>query len=288
MVLDKERSVTIKKVEVEEWKPGTEKKIWTSEREYTGDLIFQPRIKIEDFGGEVRLFLGAFYSDSPSVQLSSHDNGWDGTPSNINPYVAEGSRALFGYSFLFRPGAALFMSGEEFDASYRPLPTLSPALFGESAPGKGTWLYGSWIDWSQLKKARHKSMLTDVKRMIALRKQAAALLAPGSRESSESKLAAVPFHANIIVPKPYMRWNDNSAVVVLANRSTTADAHITLDIPLEKLGSAKGARYRVTDLWNGGKTRTYSAAQLSAYAVSVKRDKVAGGGLGLIKIEKID
>ena len=38
-----------------------------------------------------------------SILLSCHDNGWTGFPLDKNPYVAQGSRSLFGYSFLFLP-----------------------------------------------------------------------------------------------------------------------------------------------------------------------------------------
>ena len=33
---------------------------------------------------------------------------------------------MFGYAFLFTPMIPLFFSGEEFDATYRPIPWLSP------------------------------------------------------------------------------------------------------------------------------------------------------------------
>ena len=53
-----------------------------------------------------------------SIQLSCHDNGWTGFPLDKSPYVAQGSRALFGYSFLFSPMIPIFFSGEEFDATF--------------------------------------------------------------------------------------------------------------------------------------------------------------------------
>lgn len=43
----------------------------------------------------------------------------------------------------------VFMAGEEFNADYRPLPGLSPNLFGGEPFGKGRWLYGSWIEWEK-------------------------------------------------------------------------------------------------------------------------------------------
>lgn len=62
------------------------------------------------------------------------------------------------------------MSGEEFNADYRPLPQLSPGLFGGEPYGKGRWLYGSWIDWEQLKLPEKTQMLEDMKSIIKIRR----------------------------------------------------------------------------------------------------------------------
>ena len=71
--------------------------------------------------------------------------------------------------------------------------------------------------------------------------------------SSLPKLIAVRYLSNIEVPVPYMRWNETSAIVVMGNRHTEADAHLTLQIPLERLQGVPHAHYRVTDLWKGGR-----------------------------------
>jgi hypothetical protein len=78
----------------------------------------------------------------------NHDDGWDGFPLDKNPYVAQGSRSMFGYSLLFTPSIPLFMSGEEFNADYIPLPAHAPDLYGKGGPGKGRWLYASMIESS--------------------------------------------------------------------------------------------------------------------------------------------
>ena len=44
---------------------------------------------------------------------------------------------LFGYSCLFTPMIPIFFAGEEFDATYRPIPWLSAHLFGGQDLGKG-------------------------------------------------------------------------------------------------------------------------------------------------------
>jgi len=216
-----------------------------------------------------------------SFQLSCHDNGWDGFPLDANPYVSAGSRCLFGYSFMFLPAIPLFMSGEEFDADFVPLPTLSPYLFKKEKIGQGKWLYGTWMQWDQLKEKRHADMLADVKKMIALRKQESALLhvLPNNVFPPIDSLA---YSCSEKIPVPYMLWDDKSVLVVAGN-DTDNDINITVNIPLTKTGLKKARKVTVTDLWNGGK-KEMTAAELKKFSFTVKRDRVAGGGIGVFKI----
>jgi hypothetical protein len=85
-----------------------------------------------------------------SILLSCHDNGWTGFPLDKNPYVAQGSRSMFGYSFLFSPMIPIFFSGEEFNAAFHALPELTPDLYGGKDAGKGRWLYGAMLDWNEV------------------------------------------------------------------------------------------------------------------------------------------
>ncbi|WP_129777453.1 alpha-amylase family glycosyl hydrolase [Peristeroidobacter soli] len=220
-----------------------------------------------------------------SVLLSTHDNGWDGFSLDQNPYVAQGSRALFGYAFLFTPMIPIFMAGEEFDAKFHALPTLSPNLYGGKSPGKGRWLYGSMLDWSELTQSHHRDMLDDVSKMLAIRKQERAVLAPWMRSDLEPQLMAVPHISSIDVPVPYMRWKEDTAIIVMANRDTKSEALLQLKVPVDRLGDTPGAKYRVTDLWRGTEPRMYSRQELANFPYTVKPDKTPGGGLGILKIE---
>jgi hypothetical protein len=130
-------------------------------------------------------------------------------------------------------------------------------------------------------------MFEDVKRMLFLRAQEKAILTPVLRGDIEPKLVAVPHQSDIDLPVPYMRWNEGTAIVIVANRNTEADAHLKLDIPLERLGRTSGARYRLTDLWNGGGPKVYTASLLSNLTYTVKRDRTPRGGLDVIKVERI-
>jgi 1,4-alpha-glucan branching enzyme len=232
----------------------------------------------------LRLFVATLGHGFPVSMLSCHDEGWEGYPADTSPYVAQGSRALIGYSCLFTPMIPIFFGGEEFNATYRPIPWLSPNLWGGGELGKGRWLYGNMLDWEDLEKPEHVAMLDDVKKMIAVRKQEAALLAIPPADQ-QPKLMAVQHECNIKAPVPYIRWNNRAAIVVAANRNEEKDAQINLKIPLTEIGMAGHAMYKVSNLFPGGESKTVSGKDLAALARTVKRDKTAGGGLLVLKIE---
>jgi hypothetical protein len=217
-----------------------------------------------------------------STTLSCHDNGWDGFPPDKNPYMAEGSRCVFGFSFLFLPNIPIFMSGEEFNADFVPLPNLSPNLFGSKNPGKGKWLYGSMIQWDQLKQVPKAEMLADVRRMIAIRKAESDIF-HGSSLYRLPKISAIEYKSKDDIPVPYMLWNDNKAIVVVGN-NTANDVELILNIPLDRAGMGKVRNFTVTDLWNGTKMKLKSE-ELKAFEVKIKKDRTAHGGIGVFKIE---
>ena len=221
-----------------------------------------------------------------SIQLSCHDNGWEGSPGDRNPYTAQGSRCLMGYAMLFAPGIPVFMGGEEFNCDYRPLPNLSPHLFGGKDEGKGRWLYGSWIDWAQLERPEKQAMLKDVSRMIAIRKRYADLL-------GAEPIAKVPNIAAILMegeaagnlPVPYMRWNDKMAVVVAANPGEKP-VRIKLKVPVSKTGWTCD-KIKVVDLWSDKARQVIPVSGGSREAVldvEVAPDKTPGGGLAVLQI----
>jgi hypothetical protein len=87
------------------------------------------------------------------------------------------------------------------------------------------------------------------------------------------------------VPKPYIRWNGRSAIVVAANGNTNQDATLKLSIPLREIGLAGHDKYKVTDIWLGEESRIYSEQDLTEFVCVVKRDKAPQGGLRIFKIE---
>ncbi len=231
-----------------------------------------------------KLYVATLEHGWPSILLSCHDNGWQGFPLGKNPYVAQGSRALFGYSCLLTPMIPLFFSGEEFNATFRPIPWESPYLYGGKDPGKGRWLYGCMLDWNELKDPAHRAMFVDVKKMIAVRKGEAGILAL-LPDQKQPNLMAVPHQADTAVPVPYVRWSRRGAILVAGNRNTGRDARLKLQVPLKAIGLAGRASYKVSDLWPGGEASTLAENDLAHFGCTVKRDKTPGGGLRVFKIE---
>jgi hypothetical protein len=232
----------------------------------------------------LKLYVATLGHGWPTIQLSCHDQGWEGFPLDKSPYTAQGSRAVFGYSCLFAPAIPIFFSGEEFNATFRPLPWQSPHLYGGKDPGKGTWLYGCLLNWNELNEPEHRAMFEDVKKMIAIRKREAGVFRV-SLEKERPNLMGVPVQGNVKVPIPYVRWDDHSAILVAANRDTGQDANLRLQIPLQEIGLGGRGSYRVTDLWPGGEEKTYKEKDLAAFRCTVRRDKVERGGLHVVKIE---
>ena len=116
---------------------------WNSSREGVLEVDYTIDIQRKRNGLYLRFPLRIQDGQFLSVQLSCHDGGWVDFPADQNPYAAQGSRYIAGYTSFLAPAVPVFMAGEEFNADYRPLPGLSPNLFGGEPFGKGRWLYGS-------------------------------------------------------------------------------------------------------------------------------------------------
>ena len=98
------------------------------------------------------------------------------------------------------------MSGEEFNADYRPLPQLSPGLFGGEPYGKGRWLYGSWIDWEQLKLPEKTQMLEDMKSIIKIRRSHSELIKPCRMGDTKRNFAAIEYEPTESFPSLIAIW----------------------------------------------------------------------------------
>jgi len=198
--------------------------------------------------------------------------------------MAQGSRARFGYSFLFTPAIPIFFSGEEFNATFRPLPGLSPHLYGGADSGKGRWLYGAQLDWDEAQREPHLPMLEDVRSMIALRSKEKDVFRV-ALDRARPNLCGVSYRCDATVPVPYMRWAAGKAIVVAANRSLSEDVRVMLNIPLKSAGIDGHDRYKVTPLWPHGDATAMSEAELQAFPCVIQKDRTPGGGLRVFSIE---
>jgi Alpha amylase, catalytic domain len=220
------------------------------------------------------------------ISPSCHDCGWDGFPADKNPYSIQGSRAVFGYGVLFAPAIPVFMSGEEFDAAYRPLPGHTPGLFGEGEPGTGTWLYGSWLQWGQLTVERHRQMYDDVKRMLTIRREHMDLIHAIEPGREELTVSSIPAAADEAIPVPYLISNGKRALLIAGN-PTGVDLELDLKLTCERLGFPAGAgRIEVTRLWPVEVTpHTVATEALLQYHCLVPADHKQGGGLAVIRFD---
>lgn len=221
-----------------------------------------------------------------STQLSCHDNGWDGTPLDANPYAAQGSRFVFGYSLLLTPSVPIFMAGEEFNADYVPLPTHTPGLFGRGEPGTGRWLYASWLQWEQLADPERAAMLEDVKRIIRIRRQHNDLIHPYRVGQSELSLRPVLCQASATAPVPYLYHGNGVALLVAGNPQRHQPLTLQFELPLDQLGLADDQPLTVTDLWNEGAPHHLTAGQMRDRPYTLKPDGQPGGGLLVLKFTR--
>jgi hypothetical protein len=80
-------------------------------------------------------------------------------------------------------------------------------------------------------------------------------------------------------------WNEDKAIVVAGN-NTDEDVSCTIFIPIYTIGLKEKDEVIVTDLWNDVKKQVYSAKNIHTFSFTIKKDKVAKGGLAIFMIEK--
>lgn len=269
--------------------------LWNSNREGVLEVDYTVSVQKKKNGLLLEFPLRIQDGQRLSIQLSCHDGGWVGFPGEENPYCAQGSRYLAGYTTLLAPGVPVFMSGEEFNADYRPLPQLSPGLFGGEPFGKGRWLYGSWIDWEQLKLPGKIQMLEDMKSIIKIRRSHSELIKPCRMGDTKRNFAAIEFEADKELPIPYCYMEKGRVLLIAANPSAEEDVgmrfrlHEVLETAADNTDSA--ARWQVSALFGelpGGKERILATAdELEKLRWTIKRDLACGGGLLVLEFEEI-
>lgn len=211
-----------------------------------------------------------------TVQISSHDRGWEALPGNH--YAIRGSRAKIGYGALLSPHISLMFSGEEFDAIPVGLPNLKQGLFGTGGPGG--WLYGNQLDWSQLDEPSNAAMLDDVAAMLRVRHENAHLL---NGDSGAALITRIPSNgASSLVP--FARYQPGEdAIIVLGNDTPKAVTH-RISPQLDKLGFDRARKLVLTDLISGQSTR-YEIGQLDNVSIQIGPEREARGGIRVLRLQ---
>jgi len=220
------------------------------------------------------------------ISPSCHDCGWDTFPLDKNPYTVQGSRHIMGYGTLFAPAIPIFMSGEEFDAEYKPLPRHTPDLYGKGEPGTGRWLYASWIQWDQLKEDRHRAMLNDVKRMIEIRHNHKDLIHAPAPGKTRLNMQGVPIQSEENLPVPYVLSNSKRAILIAGNPND-AEINLKAELTLSLLDLPKDTKnIKVTELWPVEiESQILTIEELSDYQFTIPADLQPGGGLHIVRFE---
>ena len=225
---------------------------------------------------------GAFLA---SMEVSCHDNGWDRFPSGQNPYVTNGSRAFMGYAALLAPAIPVMFSGEEWDADYVPIPHLAGSLFGEERKNDGYWLYGSWIQWKQLKIKEKKEMLEDTRRMLSLRREYSDLIY-ATKSATRARILPLEFTVSTDkeLPVPYLIYNDERALLVAAN-PYDSDVELQVKIPTGGTGWLASGQLCLKDVWNRkGGIEHHPAGH--DFKLKIAGDRQSKGGLSVWEITK--
>ncbi|MDO5422175.1 MAG: alpha-amylase family glycosyl hydrolase [Eubacteriales bacterium] len=257
---------------------------WHSNRENTMTPDFYVEVERKESSMRVSFPYRQQAGQYVSIQLSCHDNGWVGSRTEEAGYAARGSRHFLGYGCLLAPGVPIFMAGEEFDADYVPIPWHAADLYGKEEPGKGKWLYGSWIQWEQLEEQPKREMLQDCRKMLDIRKQFPHLIRPMKMECEKNpKVRALSYHSEKILPRPYLYLGERRAVLVAANPETEEAAGLCISFSEALAGNLEKVRYEV--LFGAAKAGVESLCDLDAKMWKIGPDKHAEGGLLVILLE---
>jgi hypothetical protein len=222
------------------------------------------------------------YSPTPrykTVLISWHDLGWNSPVGNY--YTIKGNRALAGYN-LMGCNIPIIFSGDEFNANQVSLPDLKQGLYGSG--GQGGWLYGSWIQWDQLKEEGHANFYEDFKAYLNIRRNNKDIL-HADREATN----ILPLnHHPRINPIPYIRYMPGEkAILVAANYGIGVDIELVLDIPLGEMGLDGNDTYLVEDLMHEESTLLGSSEVKKLKTVISPYYNNRRGGIRIIKITPV-
>ena len=126
--------------------------VWNSSREDVLEVDYTVEYTRIKNGLNVELPFRVQDGQYISIQLSCHDNGWVGFPEKeIHILHREAVTWPDTQRFWLRESLCLWQGRNSMRTTVLCL-SLPPVVYGEGEPGKGRWLYGSWIDWEQTEK----------------------------------------------------------------------------------------------------------------------------------------
>ena len=211
-----------------------------------------------------------------TMQISSHDRGWEALPGNH--YVIRASRAKLGYGALLSPHIPVMFSGEEFDAIPVPLPNLKQGLFGTGGPGG--WLYGNQLQWSQLDQPSNTAMVEDAAAMLRVRHENSHLL---NGDSGAALITRVPGNgASSLVP--FARYQPGEDAIIVLGNDTSSAITYRLSPPLEKFGYQHARKLRLTDLMSG-KSKRVEIDEIDRVPIRIRPEHAASGGIRVFRLK---
>lgn len=209
-----------------------------------------------------------------TVQVSSHDRGWQERPGNY--YAVRGSRGRFGYSALLSHRIPLFFGGEEFDAEPVALPKLSRGLYGTGGPGG--WMYGTQLSWEQASEPDRAAMLSDVTDLLRVRRENRDLL---NADHAIGSVLSIPSTAPSLVP--YARFAPGDRAILVVAHEEDVEREIALSVPLDAMGFGAAAHLRLTDLVTG-LSEVVTRAAFDRLRVLVGPDRQPHGGIRVLEV----
>ncbi len=210
-----------------------------------------------------------------SRPISNHDFGID-KKADRSYYALKGSRFKLAYCYIFSTAIPILMSGEEFNAEYRPLPAAQKDMFGGGGPS--AWLYASWLNWKL--SDSQKEFLEDFKTIMNIKKRFNHIL---NYDQLGPSMKPVHFESSTEgLPIPYVRYIKNECILVVGN-DKNHEVHIELELPVDQIFDKTVDNFEIVDLWRNN-SFPVSREELRKLRITVKKDFQKNGGVGIFYI----
>ncbi len=183
-----------------------------------------------------------------SYIMSCHDSP-DG-------YGIEGSVASVAYQALFSPFIPIFYMGEEFN---------NEQITDAS-------LYGNYLNLDLLNNSENRAFFEEFKKMIRIRRLNSDIFENFTTSLKDTKMEEVEV-AGLETIQGYVRYNDEKAIMVVANNNIHTDPPLTVTVPFKKIDYANN-QYEVINLMTDEVVATGNRATLYDFEANVAKDDV--------------